>query len=485
MSATTESRWDRLPRELQDAVIEAAGPLTQWTTGRLDSETLAGRRGLGAAVWADAVASEWAGDLALLPWCGVPPDAFWPLRSRPLFERIRTLGRGALAEGLRHAAARNGWADGIGTSKPDKVAALAAAAGALPLLQSVGRVDGRVAANAVRFGHVPVLQWIHGRGESSLLPACAIDVAASCGRLEAVEWLHRTGVGGCSPQALLGALLGGHLAVADFLHTHRTEGCDAGAMDVVAEAGSLAAVAWLHRNRPGSCSAAAMGRALARGHDHVARWLHTHCSGGCTAAVVGDAVLRMSLEQIQWLHRHRPEFDAADALERARSVEVVAFPRRLSASAGLVVAAARAPTSRVLALVLARRPDLFTPDAICDAISAVEDLRCVFNLVWFSRTFPDILASHPIAYAPGSGKDDRDCEAVAGVPRLLLRRCRRAVLDVYEDLKGHYPMALHCWLADNFELNDSIQRGGDRFWDDENSLCDSASDSDGSCGSDG
>nr|KAJ3414316.1 hypothetical protein HK105_001820 [Polyrhizophydium stewartii] len=287
-------------------------------------------------------------------------------------------------------------------------------------------------------------------------------------------------------------------------------------MDVVAEAGSLAAVAWLHRNRPGSCSAAAMGRALARGHDHVARWLHTHCSGGCTAAVVGDAVLRMSLEQVQWLHRHRPEFDAADALERARSVEVVAFladlcdaaalgraaaaaavdgclpvvewlleHRPQSASAGLVVAAARAPTSRVLALVLARRPDLFTPDAICDAISAVEDLRCVFNLVWFSRTFPDILASHPIAYAPGSGKDDRDCEAVAGVPRLLLRRCRRAVLDVYEDLKGHYPMALHCWLADNFELNDSIQRGGDRFWDDENSLCDSASDSDGSCGSDG
>ncbi|KAF1791337.1 Ankyrin repeat-containing domain [Phytophthora cactorum] len=93
-----------------------------------------------------------------------------------------------------------------------------------------------------------------------------MDLAASNGHLDVVQWLHLNRPRTCSSNAMDAAAANGYLDVVKWLHVNRSEGCTKSAMDIAASNGHLDVIQWLYVNNSVGCSTLAM---LHSGHDHV------------------------------------------------------------------------------------------------------------------------------------------------------------------------------------------------------------------------
>ncbi|KAL2918275.1 hypothetical protein HK105_202202 [Polyrhizophydium stewartii] len=282
-----KSEWDRLPAEIHDMIIERAGLLTRWATGRIKTADF---RRLGPRIrkqlWAEVVECGWEGDPGQLPPCPpVGPELFWPLRSRALHARLKALGNADIDQGLAHAAARNLWHDLLPTSYPQAMAELAASAGSLELLQHlVLRKRIRVftpslPARAAAFGHINVLEWLHAQMPRGAWTAAVADSAAAGGHLPALQWLMARIPEGCTPRALDLAAKGGHVAVMEWLRDNTDQAFSSKSYDFAAGAGQLHALQWLRDNTSAPCCESALFKACRGGHADCVAWILENVTG--------------------------------------------------------------------------------------------------------------------------------------------------------------------------------------------------------------
>ncbi|OQR97427.1 hypothetical protein THRCLA_06968 [Thraustotheca clavata] len=128
--------------------------------------------------------------------------------------------------------------------------------------------------NAVVYGHLPMVQFLHEFGASFtwelLVHACVF------GKVEVVQYLHQlSSIGdvGWDPDTIDCVARRGHLNVLRFLHQCNYVGFTSHTMDVAAEAGQLEIVRFLHEHRYEGCTAAAMIGAVRNGHLEVVKFL--------------------------------------------------------------------------------------------------------------------------------------------------------------------------------------------------------------------
>lgn len=126
-----------------------------------------------------------------------------------------------------------------------------------------------VAATA---GYLDLVQWYHQRG-------CAVNLtvfnnAAVSGNLELLKWVANHFDGKCDHIAMSLAAMCGHLNIVQWLHENYSEiDGTTNAMDLAAHNGHFEVVKWLHHNRTDGCTDYAINEAAKRGYWEVAVFL--------------------------------------------------------------------------------------------------------------------------------------------------------------------------------------------------------------------
>ncbi|GAB9472954.1 hypothetical protein Gpo141_00010119 [Globisporangium polare] len=148
-------------------------------------------------------------------------------------------------------------------------------------------------------------KWLHDH--EYVFSGKAMDIAATSGNLDIVQFLHTNRPEGCTHEAMNGAVGNGHLDVVRFLHEHRTEGCSTQAMDRAAKNGHLSVVKFLHEHRQEGCTVGALDGAAGNGHLEVITFLHEHRKEGCSTKAMDVAADNGLLNVLQFLQTHRNE----------------------------------------------------------------------------------------------------------------------------------------------------------------------------------
>ncbi|KAL2914764.1 hypothetical protein HK105_205695 [Polyrhizophydium stewartii] len=391
------SHWDRLPIELRDMVIDAGDELTRLSAGRLPRWQLrAASRQTAARLWELAVSSEWQGDLRLLPPSDSAAAVVEAVRSRAMYRRLRALGgqhAGVVEHRWTRALARcavgNSWADELAGFPPRLLVEAAARTGDVRLLHEL--VVERQAAGvfpkhvyvAARAGQLEVLQWIQETGQPAGMwrpwprNAKVHEVAAMCGHVHVMDWLHAQGLGGRYSESCLrfagshgysdvirrvlelqpetnvvmvltNALASGHADLATWLFHrlpthHRLPRVTLSAAARVNHTFILnqglsreqyvlspslpltaAAAGWrdlverLHKMDPAAdWMAGALDRAAAEGHLAVVEFLHANRPEGCTQEAMDEAAVGGHLDVVMFLDRHRREGCTTAAMDGA------------------------------------------------------------------------------------------------------------------------------------------------------------------------
>nr|KAJ3419338.1 hypothetical protein HK105_007071 [Polyrhizophydium stewartii] len=238
-------------------VVGMAGLLTQLSVGWI-GDVNALPWPVQRALWAEAIECEWAGALDLLPLDSPGADVLACVRSRGMHARIArraaaSAGTAApFRDGLRLAAARNGWADLVGAVSGADAVAIAAEAGAAWLVALAWPRDGAAAS---------------GAGPAcggTRCPVAALHVEAACqhGFLAVVEAIGARCA--CARAWTLDALV------------------------AAAANGHLDVVVWLVRNRRIAPSLFVAALAASRGHKHVADWLTSASLPRADSSAGGD-----------------------------------------------------------------------------------------------------------------------------------------------------------------------------------------------------
>ncbi|KAL2912903.1 hypothetical protein HK105_207574 [Polyrhizophydium stewartii] len=113
--ATNE--WDRMPAEIQNKILDAAGPFTKFVNGLLlKAELLALSQKQREQVWQDANDVDWQGDVKSLPSVDIASRSL-NITSRSFFVCIQDDSWRKM-----QVALRNGWIDLLDFSKPKHLA---------------------------------------------------------------------------------------------------------------------------------------------------------------------------------------------------------------------------------------------------------------------------------------------------------------------------------------------------------------------------
>ncbi|KDO34400.1 hypothetical protein SPRG_01536 [Saprolegnia parasitica CBS 223.65] len=242
-------RIDGLGETLSRCIFDFAGPLSQYLLGRgawtssffvLHSQM--------EAVYADAYAMDWEGDLATLPGRGPSRErdrvsrSFEHIRTLGMYERYQAIVGGAVLStcGFRDGYDTNGCRDDVPFDIPpnslddvglrncwdfavtpflDRPIALAHAAaynGHAALLYKLGSDCG---VDLARLRDAP-------DGKTLLF-----DHAASRGYLDVLKCLHAAGNKHCTTRAMDSAITNGNLEIVQWLHAARDEGCSPDGFD--------------------------------------------------------------------------------------------------------------------------------------------------------------------------------------------------------------------------------------------------------------
>ncbi|KAF0717458.1 Aste57867_2273 [Aphanomyces stellatus] len=166
---------------------------------------------------------------------------------------------------------------------------------------------GRAMESAAEHGHLDLLEFLHQHyPRDYTLHKISMNKIAAKGHLTTLEYVHLHG-GRCSTKAMDLAASHGHLDVVNWLHTHRSEGCTVYAMDAAATNNHMAVVQFLFSHRTERCSTNAMDGAAANGLLAMVQWLHQHTHAGCTTDAVDFAARGNHVEVVQWLLANRSE----------------------------------------------------------------------------------------------------------------------------------------------------------------------------------
>ncbi|KAL2912115.1 hypothetical protein HK105_208391 [Polyrhizophydium stewartii] len=351
------SHWDRLPRELQVAVLDTAGPRTKLAVGFYGDAASGSPEPL-RAMLADMLRLDPAPMRAAL--LDVAPAELQCIDARPLFDAVAAamVRCGADARPLRLVALRRGWLDAVDAMPPTAIvdAALAAEAeaGVFEALVTSQRVaaDTALLEAVARRGRLDVLRCVERHAARGAWTSGVLTAAAASGNDAAVAWLLDTHAGEPTPETLVAAAGTGRTAVVRLLRARApaSGGVDAAVL-MAAIGGHMGVLEALAHE----CDAATMQRAA------------------CAAAGNSQA------PALAWLHSRDPATITADTL----------------------AAAARAQTDRSLALLFNMCPHLFTPESVDAAIAhaaAAAQLPCV---LWLRRTFSVAFAASPLALSGG------------------------------------------------------------------------------------
>ncbi|KAL2917017.1 hypothetical protein HK105_203449 [Polyrhizophydium stewartii] len=304
------SHWDRLPAELHGMIIKVSSPLTKLAVGAVTPEQLeeASREDQQQA-WEDAFATNWKGNLGLLPAAALDTESILLINSCTLFARVKALDIGRTFRGLSRCAIAHEWRDMIDLdNNPRQLSQEAAVVGALWLLHEL--IDERrsvepseeLASAAARFGHLEVVKFLHECMPDGLWDKEVATRAILNGHLDVAEWLLANRCDGCDPTRLHSVIAYGQPdpfvkvvvdrgwmvvderavceAVSyrsiDMVQFLRASGGDelftADAMDEAAN-NSVAMLEWLHREFELVPTTQALKNAAIRDNVDVASWL--------------------------------------------------------------------------------------------------------------------------------------------------------------------------------------------------------------------
>ncbi|KAF0718200.1 Aste57867_1838 [Aphanomyces stellatus] len=170
-------------------------------------------------------------------------------------------------------------------------------------------------SNAARAGLHTLTRALLDRGfDGSNL---SIDMAASGGSLQLVQYLHDLGTYKCTTAAMNDASARGDIEMATWLHTNRDEGCTTSAMDNASRGGHLDMVRWLYANQDKGCTTSAFFWALERGDVDIAAFVHSKYPDalnpgalGCCAenALNPGALVRVAENAMRAGHAHVVQF---------------------------------------------------------------------------------------------------------------------------------------------------------------------------------
>ncbi|EGG16548.1 phosphoesterase [Cavenderia fasciculata] len=164
-------------------------------------------------------------------------------------------------------------------------------------------------STAARNGHLHVVKWLQDHYSDTLDTAgdeafSPLASAISCGRLDLVEYLHKTRTESCKPRHMDEASSGGFIDVVKFLHQHRSEGCTSGAIDGAAAGGHIKIVEFLFRNRTEGCTDKAMQMAVRGGHLEVVQFLYQNKPGISMAYMMDTAAAHGHLNILEYLQNN-------------------------------------------------------------------------------------------------------------------------------------------------------------------------------------
>ncbi|KAL2912267.1 hypothetical protein HK105_208258 [Polyrhizophydium stewartii] len=189
------SHWDRIPRELHDGILDAAGPLTRLTASNPHpAEVRCMSRQDRERLWADVVEVDWQGDLAILP--PVPlQSVLLGVRSRSLPQRLAE-HKIVNKETQQRIAVRNGWHDLLDLDDKRSLASAVVTEGDLDLLKhfieecDVIELSTVIGADAISRGFLHIAKYIHDKLPDSAWPARTMPAAAESGSLDCMIWVH-------------------------------------------------------------------------------------------------------------------------------------------------------------------------------------------------------------------------------------------------------------------------------------------------------
>ncbi|KAL2912904.1 hypothetical protein HK105_207575 [Polyrhizophydium stewartii] len=247
--ATNE--WDRMPAEIQNKILDAAGPFTKFVNGLLlKAELLALSDKQREQVWQDANDVDWQGDVKSLPFVDIASRSL-NITTRSFFMRIPN------SKSKMQVALRNGWTDLLDFSKPEHLAFAGIAEGVFWLLEDL--IDVRKIVDPER---------------SFTLSTCdPFDVAMLeflDQRMPAEQWNSKFGV-------------------------------------KAAERGKLDLIVWLHTHHPACIDHDAYDSAASNGHMHIVRWLADNTDIECGGSAFESAARNDRFEMLKFLHSRFPE----------------------------------------------------------------------------------------------------------------------------------------------------------------------------------
>ncbi|KAL2918244.1 hypothetical protein HK105_202171 [Polyrhizophydium stewartii] len=426
------SHWDRLPRELQDAVIDAAGPLTQLVTGWVSAASLSPRQ-----VWADAVSLDWPGDLTKLPTLAGDLACLEGVRSRAMVERLlaawasrRPPALETLRRTLQVAAVRHRWHDMLDLDAPLKLAAIAAREDAVWLLENLVKVYTSVVLDRATVlmlaapGQGSVLRWLHKHAPEAHWPRSAIHHAAQAGDVELAVWITRTGHYVRSESALRIAAANGHLPIVVFLFGSEAD------------------------RTPEETSNAAC-EAIQSGHLHIAEWLVRNDPKLDLKRVLVSVLRTRRIAYLNWLHSLAPvtfddeAFPLAAAHGDRRSVEWMqraGMVRNLPHALEMAAAAGNLDLVRWISDMFGEQ----LPESLLEIACSVHALDLVLWLVDRPEMQP-VIRSHPPLLDAASGSFELDT-----VQMLYSRGFTCTTLALTNAALGKRPATVR-WLLSTFK----------------------------------
>lgn len=130
-----------------------------------------------------------------------------------------------------------------------------------------------------------------------------MDYAASCGRLDDVQWFHANRSRHFSSDAINSAIANGHLSIVQWLCANSSDDLEmsTAAMNTAAANGYLEVVRWVYANGEGRCTDDAMEKAAAHGHLDVLKYLTAAGVRASSRALIVGPAQNGHLDVVQWL----------------------------------------------------------------------------------------------------------------------------------------------------------------------------------------
>lgn len=179
-------------------------------------------------------------------------------------------------------------------------------------------VERTAIEDAVKYGHLRLLQWFYGRGDLSA-PGVSLGRPIECHHEKIARWVYANNVALSLKLSIDAAASESNLGYARWIQDHEAHfevECTREAMTCAARSGDLAMAKWLRANRRACCSDSALAAAAERGDLQMVQWLYQNhwdvwfaapssaiSSAAIVRWVVNHFVWGNSAERLAWIYK--------------------------------------------------------------------------------------------------------------------------------------------------------------------------------------